>query len=215
MSLECIWTYRVISSTLLACDSEYPDLPWNGRFVKKLLWSLKGSSGSWKAFLGPWKETESFAEDEWATDYNFEHSTALTVITPRYESPQLLCWLWLAVGIPVCCELLHRVASWNLWIFDKWLHRGVGGSKGGARECFEAWSFQGTAVDGVWPQFLPLLCRIPDFTNSRSRRKIQTSHKTGVKTTVTGLEPIFSDPKSDALPLSYTASWYGLLWDAA
>ena len=25
------------------------------------------------------------------------------------------------------------------------------------------------------------------------------------ETTVTGLEPIFSDPKSDALPLSYTA----------
>ena len=40
----------MISLTPLACDSEYPDLPWNGRFVKKLLWDLKGFSASLKGF---------------------------------------------------------------------------------------------------------------------------------------------------------------------
>ena len=46
--------------------------------------------------------------------------------------------------------------------------------------------------------------------------EFNTSHAMSDKTgeeqkwglTVMGLEPTFSDPKSDALPLSYTASWY-------
>ena len=34
----------------------------------------------------------------------------------------------------------------------------------------------------------------------------EKSHRTGKSLTMMGLEPTFSDPKSDALPLSYTAS---------